>query len=197
MSEVEYVLDREGMVATLIIDTAGPVNTIGQVFMTDMEKAINRANKDRVRGVIVASGKKNSFLDGANLKEVMTDASPQAIRLALIRYQDILAAWAKSPFAVVAMLNAQTALGGGLELLLWGCDHVFATSGSKMGQPEVNVGLFPAGGGTRTLARVVGFKAAVEMITTGRVSSAESFANPAFLTMCFCRGPQATGESLD
>ena len=184
MSEVEYILDREGMVATFIIDTAGPVNTIGQIFMTDMEKAINRANKDKVRGVILTSGKKNSFLDGANLKEVMTDASPQAIRLALIRYQDILAALAKSPFPVVAMLNAQTALGGGLELLLWGCDHVFATPGSKMGQPEVNVGLFPAGGGTRTLARVVGFKAAVEMITTGRVSSAESFANPAFLTMC-------------
>jgi len=184
MSEVEYILDRESMVATLIIDTAGPVNTIGQIFMADMEKALNRANKDKVRGVILTSGKKNSFLDGANLKELMTDASPQFIRLALIRYQDILAALAKSPFPVVATLNAQTALGGGLELLLWGCDHVFATPGSKMGQPEVNVGLFPAGGATGALARVVGFKAAVEMITTGRVSPAESLANPTFLTMC-------------
>ena len=136
MSEVEYILDREGMVATFIIDTAGPVNTIGQVFMTDMEKAINRANKDKVRGVLLASGKKNSFLDGANLKEVMTDASPQAIRLAIIKYQDILAALAKSPFPVVAMLNAQTALGGGLELLLWGCDHVFATIGSRWDSPK-------------------------------------------------------------
>ena len=187
MSEAQYTLDRETMVATIIIDTAGPVNTIGQVFMTDMEKAINRANKDKVRGVILASGKKNSFLDGANLKELMTDASPQFIRLTIIRYQDILAALAKGPFPVVATLNAQTALGGGLELLLWGCDHVFATPGSKMGQPEVNVGLFPAGGATRSLARVAGFKAAVEMITTGRVRPAESFANPGFLTMCSVR----------
>ncbi len=184
MSEVEYILDRETMMATFVIDTAGSVNTIGQVFMTDMEKAINRADKDKVQGVILASGKKKSFLDGANLKELMTDASLQAIRLAIIRYQDILAALAKSPFPVVTILDGQTALGGGLELLLWGCDHVFATPGSKLGQPEVNVGLFPAGGATRTLARVVGFKAAVEMITTGRVSSAESFANPAFLTVC-------------
>jgi 3-hydroxyacyl-CoA dehydrogenase / enoyl-CoA hydratase / 3-hydroxybutyryl-CoA epimerase len=184
MSEVEYILDRETMVATVIIDTAGPVNTIGQVFMTDMERAINRANQDKVRGIILASGKKNSFLDGANLKELITDAAPQFIRLTVIRYQDILAALAKSPFPVVATLNSQTALGGGLELLLWSCDHVFATSGSRMGQPEVNVGLFPAGGATSSLARVVGFKAAVEMITTGRVSSAEAFANPAFLTIC-------------
>jgi enoyl-CoA hydratase/carnithine racemase len=174
MSEVDYILDRETMVASLIINTAGPINTIGQIFMTDMEKAINKANKDKVRGIVLSSGKKNSFLDGANLKELITDASPQSVRLAVIRYQDILAALAKSSFPVVAMLDAQTALGGGLELLLWGCDHVFATPGSKMGQPEVNVGLFPIGGATCTLARVVGFKTAIEMITTGRVSSAES-----------------------
>ncbi|MGO9122281.1 MAG: 3-hydroxyacyl-CoA dehydrogenase NAD-binding domain-containing protein [Desulfomonilaceae bacterium] len=184
MSEVDYILDRKNMVASFIINTAGPISTIGQTFMTDMEKAINKANKDKVRGVVLSSAKKNSFLDGANLKELITDASPQSIRLAVIRYQDILAALAKSPFPVVAMLDAQTALGGGLELLLWGCDHVFATPGSKVGQPEVNVGLFPIGGATCTLTRVVGFKTAIEMITTGRVSSAESFINPAFLTMC-------------
>ncbi len=184
MSEVDYVLDREEMVASLIINTAGPVNTIGRIFMTDMEKAINKANSDKIRGMVLISSKKNSFLDGANLKELMTDASPQSIRLEVIRYQDILASLAKSPFPVVAMLDAQTALGGGLELLLWACDHVFATPGSKMGQPEVNVGLFPTGGATRTLARVAGFKTAIEMITTGRISSAESLINPAFLTMC-------------
>ena len=55
------------------------------------------------------------------------------------------------------MLDAQTALGGGLELLLWGCDHVFATPGSKMGQPEVNVGLFPIGGATCTSRQGSGF----------------------------------------
>ena len=51
----------------------------------------------------------------------------------------------------------------------------------QVGQPEVNVGLFPAAGGTRTLARVVGFKAAVEMITTGRMVLRNLLRTPLFL----------------
>jgi 3-hydroxyacyl-CoA dehydrogenase / enoyl-CoA hydratase / 3-hydroxybutyryl-CoA epimerase len=67
MSEVVYALDRDSGVATLIIDTAGPVNSIGQAFLADLERAIVRAGADQAKGVILTSGKKKSFLDGANL----------------------------------------------------------------------------------------------------------------------------------
>ncbi|MCX5871752.1 MAG: enoyl-CoA hydratase/isomerase family protein, partial [Deltaproteobacteria bacterium] len=159
MSEVKYSLDQSSKVATFVMDTAGPVNTIGQRFLSDMERAIERARLDKVRGVIIVSGKKKSFLDGANLKEIITDATPAVIRHVTLRYQESLAALAKSPSPVVALLDGQTALGGGFELLLWGCDHVFSTASSRMGLPEVNVGLFPAGGGTQALPKVIGFKA--------------------------------------
>jgi len=184
MPEVSYSLDEASRFATMIIDTAGPVNTIGQQFITDLEKATARARADHVRGVILVTAKKRSFLDGANLKEVLTGGTPQVVRLVVLRYQEVLEDLAKAPFPVVALLDGQTALGGGLELLLWSCDHVFTTPDSRMGQPEVSVGLFPAGGATQTLRRVVGFRAAVEMITTGRVTSAEAFAGSDVFTVC-------------
>jgi len=184
MPEVTYSLDQASRFATMVIDTASPVNTIGQQFITDLEKATDRALQDGVRGVILVSGKKKSFLDGANLKEIMAGGAPQIARMVVLRYQEALEALAKAPFPVVALLDGQTALGGGFELLLWSCDQVFATPESRMGQPEVSVGLFPAGGATQTLRRVVGFKAAVEMITTGRISSAETYAGSEVFTIC-------------
>ena len=171
-------------IATFTIDTAGPVNTVGQAFVADLERATARALSDEVHGVMLASGKKRSFLDGANLKEIMTDAAPGAIRHVVLRYQEALANLAKTPFPVVAILDGQTSLGGGFELLLWGCDHVFATASSKMGLPEINVGLFPVGGGTQILPRLVGFKAAVDAILTGRVSSAEDYSKTGLVTLC-------------
>jgi 3-hydroxyacyl-CoA dehydrogenase / enoyl-CoA hydratase / 3-hydroxybutyryl-CoA epimerase len=184
MTEVSYSLDRDSRVATLTVDTAGPVNTIGQQFVTDLEKASSRALEDEVRGVLIVSAKKKSFLDGANLKEFLIDATPAMVGLVVLRYQQALEFLARSPFPVVAVLDGQSALGGGFELLLWSCDHVFATSSSKMGLPEVNVGLFPAGGGTQTLRRVIGFRKAVDMIMNGRVRSADSFADSAVITVC-------------
>jgi 3-hydroxyacyl-CoA dehydrogenase/enoyl-CoA hydratase/3-hydroxybutyryl-CoA epimerase len=184
MPELTYSLDGENRIALFVIDTAGSVNTIGQRFISDLERAAARALKDRVSGVIFVSGKQRSFLDGANLQEFLTDATLPAIRSVVVRFQDALRALALAPFPVVAILDGQTALGGGFELLLWACDQVFSTASSRMGLPEVNVGLFPAGGGTRTLRRVVGFKTAVEMITGARVSPAEAFASPHFLTVC-------------
>ncbi len=184
MSEFTYSLDQLSSVATLSINTAGAVNTIGQRFLADMEMAIDRALLDRVKGVVIVSGKKKSFLDGANLKEIVTGATPAIIRHVTLRYQEALASLAKRPFPVVALLDGQTALGGGFELLIWACDHVFATSSSRMGFPEVNVGLFPAGGGTQILPKLIGLNAAVDLIANGRVNPAEYYYGSGFLTIC-------------
>ncbi|MGC8660583.1 MAG: enoyl-CoA hydratase-related protein, partial [Desulfomonilaceae bacterium] len=187
MSEVTYGLDKSSRIATFVIDTAGPVNTVGQLFLADLEKAIQRAKLDDVKGVIIVSGKKKSFLDGANLKEILSGSTASIVRHVVLRYQESLAELAKSSFPVVAILDGQTALGGGFELLLWACDHVFSTADSRLGLPEVNVGLFPVGGGTYTLPKIAGFKAAVDLIAGGKVNSAESCSNAGFITICESR----------
>ena len=184
MSEVTYRLDQSSKIATVVINTAGPVNTIGQRFLADMEMAIERARLDDVKGVVIVSGKKKSFLDGANLKEIIIGATPAIIRHVTLRYQEALACLAKSPFPIVALLDGQTALGGGFELLIWACDHVFATSSSRMGLPEVNVGLFPAGGGTQILPKLIGLNAAVDLIVNGRVNPADHYGGAGYVTIC-------------
>ncbi|MHB8202515.1 MAG: 3-hydroxyacyl-CoA dehydrogenase NAD-binding domain-containing protein [Desulfomonilaceae bacterium] len=184
MSEVTYRLDQSSKIAIFVINTAGPVNTIGQRFLADMEMAIERARLDDVKGLVIVSSKKKSFLDGANLKEIITGATPAIIRHVTLRYQEALACLSKSSFPVVALLDGQTALGGGFELLIWACDHVFATSSSRMGFPEVTVGLFPAGGGTQILPKLIGLNAAVDLIVNGRVNPADYYAGAGFVTIC-------------
>ena len=183
MPEVIYQFDLEKEIARFIIDTAGAVNTIGEQFIRDFAVATDRANSDNVKGVILSSAKKKSFLDGANLLEIRKNPSPLGVKYMLLKLQEVLAALAQSPFPVVAVLTAQTALGGGFETLLWTCDHVFATSGTKMGLPEVNIGLFPAAGGPETLRRVVGLKKAVEIVMRGQVLPAEAYAAAEIVTM--------------
>ena len=64
------------------------------------------------------------------------------------------------------------ALGGGCELAL-ACDLRYASSGSKLGQPEINLGIIPGWGGTQRLARVCGLGVAKDLIFTGRLVDAE------------------------
>ena len=173
MQEIRYKIDRVTNVAVFEIDTAGPVNTIGEQFITELGEATEKAKGDRVNGVILTSAKPKSFLDGANLMEIMKEPSPLNVKHIVLKLHETLGALAKSPFPVVAVLVGQTALGGGFEVLLWGCDHIFATSGSKLGFPEINVGLFPAGGGPEILRRAMGLKTALDIILGGRVLPVE------------------------
>jgi 3-hydroxyacyl-CoA dehydrogenase/enoyl-CoA hydratase/3-hydroxybutyryl-CoA epimerase len=183
MPEVIYRLDTVKNIATFLIDTAGPVNTIGDQFIKDFAVATERANRDNVKGVILASLKKKSFLDGANLMEIMKDASSLNLKYTVLKLQEVLASLARSPFPVVAVLTGQTALGGGFEMLLWTCDHIFASPGTKMGLPEVNIGLFPAAGGPETLRRVIGLEKAIEVVMRGQVLPAEAYTDSGLVTI--------------
>lgn len=183
MPEVIYKIDPEKEIATFLIDTAGTVNTIGEQFVKDFATATEKANRDKVKGVILTSAKKKSFLDGANLMEIAKDASALNLKYVVLKVQDALAALAKSSFPVVAALTGQTALGGGFELLLWTCDHIFASPGTRMGLPEVNVGLFPAAGGPETLRKAIGIKRAVEIIMRGQVLPAEAYIDSGIVTI--------------
>jgi 3-hydroxyacyl-CoA dehydrogenase/enoyl-CoA hydratase/3-hydroxybutyryl-CoA epimerase len=184
MTEVSYVVDSQDQIGEITIHTAGPVNTIGPVFLSDLESTISRAGQDGIHGLVIRSSKKRSFLDGANLRDMLNAGQPYEIREAVQQFQHALDSLATAPFPVVAVLDGQTALGGGFELLLWSCDHVFSTASSRFGLPEITLGLFPAGGGTQTLRKVVGFAKSLDMILRGNTSLAEAYAGSGFLTVC-------------
>jgi 3-hydroxyacyl-CoA dehydrogenase / enoyl-CoA hydratase / 3-hydroxybutyryl-CoA epimerase len=183
VDQIKYRIERDKKIAIFEIDTPGPVNTIGQQFIADLGKAAEQAWCDSVKGVILRSLKDKSFLDGANLMEITKDQSVTDLNHLVLKFHEALEALAKSPFPVVALLFNQTALGGGFETLLWSCDHIFAAPGSKMGLPEVTVGLFPAGGGPETLRRILGLKAAMDIVLEGKILPAEFYARSGIVTI--------------
>lgn len=183
MSEIRYRRDERTGVATFEIDTAGPVNTIGAELIADLHAATQRANREGAKGVLLVSAKPRSFLDGANLVEIRKNASAFELEHLVRKLHDALGALARSPFPVAAALEDQTALGGGCELLLWCCDRVFASEGSRIGLPEVNVGLFPAAGGMEALRRLVGLPAMLDVVLRGRVLPAGELAATGVVTV--------------
>ncbi len=141
--------------------TKAAIAAFGEI-VAELEKS-----KD-LSGLIVISGKPTNFCAGANLKMV-EELKDAAEGLALIRSShDGFNRLAALPYPVVAAINGVCA-GGGLELALV-CTGRIATDAksSLIGLPECNVGLFPGGGGTQRLPRLIGY-GAIELILKGKL----------------------------
>jgi len=144
------------------------VNVLGKALMTDIEPIIARIENDpKIRAAVIVSGKPDSFIAGADI--TMLDACATSAELAEVSRQgqvmmDRLAA-SKRP--VVAAIHG-SCLGGGLEVAL-ACRYRIASSGAKtrLGLPEVMLGLLPGAGGTQRLPRTVGIQQALTLMTTG------------------------------
>ena len=119
--------------------------------------------------VMVITGGPSVFAAGADIKE-MADASSVDMLLRnnpgplWDRFREIR----KPMIAAVAGY----ALGGGCELAML-CDIIVAADNARFGQPEINLGLMPGGGGTQRLTRTVGKSLAMDMVLSGRMLTAE------------------------
>jgi enoyl-CoA hydratase/long-chain 3-hydroxyacyl-CoA dehydrogenase len=162
---------RDGGVAVLKLDAAGErVNLLGRAMMADLEPILARVEtEEAIRGVVIISGKADDFIAGADIS--MLDAAGTAPALAALAttgqaMMDRLAAVAKRK-PVVAAING-SCLGGGLELAL-ACSYRVATRSAKtkLGLPEVKLGLLPGAGGTQRLPKLVGLQEAIALITAG------------------------------
>ena len=145
------------------------VNAVDATLVEDLGTAIRAARAhDGLRGLVVTSGKAGQFVAGADLKLVTAADDPRQIESASRRFQAVLDELAWLPCTTVAAING-AALGGGLELAL-ACDYRVALDAPSvvLGQPEVNLGLVPAGGGTQRLPRLVGLRRALDLILSGR-----------------------------
>jgi 3-hydroxyacyl-CoA dehydrogenase / enoyl-CoA hydratase / 3-hydroxybutyryl-CoA epimerase len=160
----------EDGIGRIVIDRPDDaVNAVDAQLVEDLGGAIRAARAHAgLRGVIVASGKANQFVAGADLKMVTTARDSHQIQSASRRFQAVLDELAWLPCTTVAAING-AALGGGLELAL-ACDYRVAlvAPSVSLGQPEVNLGLVPAGGGTQRLPRLVGLRRALDLILSGR-----------------------------
>jgi 3-hydroxyacyl-CoA dehydrogenase/enoyl-CoA hydratase/3-hydroxybutyryl-CoA epimerase len=160
---------RDGGVAVLFLDVAGqPVNTITPELLEELERETAPLFDDpSVRALVVASGKPDGFVAGADLKRIAQMSAEEVERLSR-RGQALLRRVAESPKPVVAAVHG-AALGGGLELVL-ACRYVVASDDPEtvLALPEVMLGLLPAGGGTQRLPRRIGLPDALPMLLTGK-----------------------------
>lgn len=174
MELTHFSFDTDDGVALVLLDRAGEsMNTIGPEIYEDLTAVIDRIESDpSIKAVVLGSAKQGNFLAGADIRflETLTDPAEAA---AAIRVLHALFARIEALHTVhgkpVVMAIDGACLGGGLELALTGSMRI-ATGSSKtqLGQPEVQLGVLPAGGGTQRLPRLVGIAAALDMILTGR-----------------------------
>lgn len=158
-STIRWEQDDTGVVTLVLDDPAQSANTMNAAFIRSIGEIADRAEAEKgtIRGIIVTSAKK-TFFAGGDLKD-MIQATPDqaqevferglAIKKALRRIETL-----GKP--VVAAING-AALGGGYEIAL-ACHHRIALDapGSKIGLPEVTLGLLPAGGGVTRTVRLLG-----------------------------------------
>lgn len=134
------------------------------------EVAVSFASDDAVRAIVVR-GEGKVFCAGADIAEFSTLDSPAAFAGFLARLADSLDALASCPKPSVAALHG-VALGGGLELAL-ACDLRVAEEGTRLGVPEIKLGLLPGAAGTVRLPRLVPAPVARRMLLTGEPLLAE------------------------
>ncbi|MDY7093058.1 MAG: 3-hydroxyacyl-CoA dehydrogenase NAD-binding domain-containing protein [Acidobacteriota bacterium] len=162
-------LTFENGIAWLVMDDPEKkVNTVSTRVMEQIDPLLDRLEANPPRGLVLISGKKDSFVAGADIEELQELSDAESVRAMLQRGHALCQRIHKLPFPTVAAIHG-ACLGGGLELAL-ACDLRVATDHgkTKLGLPEVQLGLFPGLGGTQRLPRLIGVADSLPLILTGK-----------------------------
>ncbi|MBI1384870.1 MAG: 3-hydroxyacyl-CoA dehydrogenase [Rhizobiales bacterium] len=178
LQDWRYYIDMDG-IAWAIFDRAGEsANTLGR--RPTEELALILANLDetagtgRVKGLVIASAKPRSFISGADIREFDGYSSETAVAHEVSRATAELDRIERSRVPIVAAISGYC-LGGGLELAM-ACQYRIADRAetTRLGLPEVKLGIFPGLNGTVRSIRLAGAPAAMEMMLTGRMLRPEA-----------------------
>ncbi len=160
--------DAEG-VAFLTLDKAGSsANTLSSEVLHELDARLAEIEAARPRAVVVASAKPSGFAAGADIKEFTALRTPEQAYTLIRAGQVVLDRLAALPCPTVAAING-FALGGGLEVAL-ACRYRVASDSNKvsLGLPEVQLGIHPGFGGTVRSVQLVGVRAAMQLMLTGK-----------------------------
>ena len=149
--------ERRGAIGVITVDNP-PVNALSPGVPEGLVDCVTQGNADPRVKAMVLRGAGRSFIAGADIKFLGQKKTEAALT-----YRTIID---DSEKPIVAAIHGY-ALGGGLETAL-ACQYRVAAEDAKVGLPEVMIGVLPGGAGTQRLPRLVGPKAALEMIVTGR-----------------------------
>src|SRR5215210_8890813 len=165
-----FTTQNENGVAVITFDLPGePVNKLTAAVRVELEALlIGLRDEPGTRAVVLISGKADNFIAGADIEEFTALTSQdQAARLSF-EGQETVSRVETFHKPIVAAIHG-ACLGGGLELAL-ACHYRIASDHPKtqLGLPEVQLGLIPGAGGCQRLPRLIGARAALDMILAGR-----------------------------
>lgn len=158
------------------------VNTIDRAVMEEFSRIVDTLASDTThKGAIIASGKKNGFIAGADISQFNQFTDIDQATHTLIQGQHILNKLEALKMPTVAMING-FCLGGGLELAL-ACRYRVAEESAKtrLGLPEVKLGIHPGWGGTVRLPRLVGAMQGMNMVLSAHTVSGKAAAKIGFV----------------
>ena len=169
-----FARDGEG-IGWLTLDKAGSsANSLSQAVLEELDLLLGVLAAEPPQALILRSGKAGGFIAGADVTEFRT-INDEATALALIsRGQSILCKLAALPLPTIALIHG-FCLGGGLELAL-ACRYRVASDdpATRLGLPEVQLGIHPGFGGTVRLTSLVGDLTAMELMLSGRTLAAKA-----------------------
>ncbi|MGO1068337.1 3-hydroxyacyl-CoA dehydrogenase NAD-binding domain-containing protein [Lysobacter sp. CA199] len=166
---------REDGVLVLSFDREGsPVNTFAQEVLIELDGLLERLALDPPKGLVLRSAKASGFIAGADIKEFQTFDEKGTVGDAIRRGQQVFQRLAELPCPTVAAIHG-FCMGGGTEISL-ACRYRVASTdpSTRIGLPEVKLGIYPGWGGSVRLPRLVGAPAAFDMMLTGRALSASA-----------------------
>lgn len=166
---------RPDGVLVLSFDRAGaPVNTFSQDVLIELDAVLERLALDPPKGLVLRSAKASGFIAGADIKEFQSFDAKGTVGDAIRRGQQVFQRLAELPCPTVAAIHG-FCMGGGTEIAL-ACRYRVASNdpSTRIGLPEVKLGIYPGWGGSVRLPLLVGAPAAFDMMLTGRTLSASA-----------------------
>jgi len=164
--------DDDGL-AWLVFDRAGAsTNTLSATVMDELNRVLDQLDREPPKGLVIRSGKDNGFIAGADVDE-FAQVKDAAGALAIVkRGWDTFERLSCVGYPTLALVRG-FCLGGGLELAL-ACRYrvVVDDPATRLGLPEVLLGIVPGWGGIKRLPRLVGAPAALDLMLTGKTIDA-------------------------
>jgi 3-hydroxyacyl-CoA dehydrogenase len=158
--------DAPGGIRVITFDNP-PANAISFALSGQLVRVLAAANADPGVRAIVFTGAGGLFSFGADINDFATEPTPETKTV-----RDVVAAIERSEKTHVAAIDG-TALGGGFELAL-ACDYRIGSPATKLGLPEIKLGLLPGAGGTQRLPRLIGAQDALQLMLKGNTIAAQA-----------------------
>ena len=165
------LLERRDRVAIVTINRPDKRNALNIKTREEGAALLEELRNDDSVGVVVFTGAGDkAFIAGADIGEFAGRTA--MMQREVMTARSLFTAFDTFPKPVIAMINGYC-LGGGCELAL-ACDIRIASETASFGQPEINLGIIPGGGGTQRLTRLVGEGKAMELILSGDIIDAKT-----------------------